>query len=470
MKFARIFCLILAVFLIFGAVSPARAENLPVSGGCHTPDGKLPLDESGKLVDTAKAVIIYELRSDTLVYTYNPDKTIYPASMVKIMTALIALEQGDLEETVTANRSAVNSIPMGSVSAELKASEQMKLKDLLYCLMVQSANDAAAVIAEHIAGNQEAFVAMMNQRAAELGCVDTHYSNVHGLHDADTYTTARDICRLTDYALENETFKEMFETKVYTIPATNKTLERTIHTTNYMMSTEQVKKYFDDRVTGGKTGHTDKAGRCLTATAKVGDMELLTIVMGAEATYEENGQNLVSFGSFEETTQLLNYVQEKYTLRQIFCYGQPIAQFDVVNGAHDAAIGPRETLYAVLPKDAADSDLRWDYADTTETLSAPVAKDQVVSSLLVWYGSKCIAQTDLVAINAIPVYAAPIVPVIDQPETDDSGSWTGLLVIVGAVAALFVLYFLAVFLRRGFQTAAQNQRRRRRAMDRRRSR
>jgi len=470
MKFARIFCLIMAVLLIFGAVSPARAENLSVSGGCHTPEGKLPLDESGKLVATSKSVIIYELRSDTLLYTYNPDNTIYPASMVKIMTALIALEQGDLEETVTASRTAINSIPPGSVSAELKAGEQMKLKDLLYCLMVQSANDASAVIAEHIAGSEEAFVELMNQKAAELGCAGTHYSNVHGLHDADTYTTARDICRLTDYALENETFKEMFETKVYTIPATNKTLERTIHTTNYMMSTQQVKKYYDERVTGGKTGHTDKAGRCLTATAKVGDMELLTIVMGAEAVYEEDGLSLVSFGSFEETTQLLNYVQEKYVLRQIFCYGQPIAQFDVANGAHDAAIGPRETLYAVLPKDAADTDLRWDYADVPETLSAPIAKDQVVSTLLVWYGNKCIAQTDLVAINSIPVYAAPTVPVIDRQEEEDSGSWIGLLVIVGAVVVLFALYFLVIFLRRGFQTAAQNRRRRRRAMDRRRSR
>lgn len=468
MKITRIFCLLLVFCLVFSAIPATQAVNTPPGNRCYGTDATSPLDESGKLVSTAKAVIVYELTSDTMVYTYNPDDTIYPASMVKIMTALIALEQGSLDETVTASRTAVDSVKPGSVKAGIQPGEQLTLRDLLYCLMVPSANDAAAVIAEHIAGSQEDFIVMMNQRARELGCTGTHYSNVHGLHDADTYTTARDICRLMDYALENEVLKQMFETKIHTIPATNKSPERTIHTTNYMMSTEQVKKYYDSRITGGKTGHTDKAGRCLAATAKVGNMELLTIVMGAKATYEENGINLVSFGSFEETAQLLDYTGEKYTLRQLFSQGQPIAQFDVVNGAHDASVGPQETLFAVLPKDAADSDLRWDYE--AAALTAPIAQNQAVSSLQVWYGNKCIAQTSLVSINAVPVYAAPIVPEITLPETDDNGSWTSLIVIVGAVLALFVLYFLFLILRRSIQNAAQRKRRRRRRMSRRRSR
>jgi D-alanyl-D-alanine carboxypeptidase (penicillin-binding protein 5/6) len=468
MKFTRFFCLLLTICLAFSGIPAVQADNATPVNSCYGVDATSPLDESGKLADTAKAVIIYELTSDTMVYAYNTDNTIYPASMVKIMTALVALEQGDLNELVTVSRAAVNSIKPGSVSANLKAGEQMRLQDLLYCLMVPSANDAAAVIAEHIAGSQEDFVALMNQRAQELGCTGTHYSNVHGLHDDGTYTTARDICRLMDYALENGTLKEMFETKVYTIPATNKASERTIHTTNYMMSTEQVKKYYDERVTGGKTGHTDKAGRCLTATAKVGNMELLTIVMGAKATYEEDGLSLIRFGSFEETSQLLDHIAAKYTLRQLFSQGQPIAQADVVNGAHDASIGPLDTLFAVLPKDTADSDLRWDY--DAATLTAPIAQNQTVSSLQVWYGNKCIAQTDLVSINAVPIYAAPIIPEITLPKEDDSGSWTTLIIIVGTVITLFVLYFLALILRRSIQNAIQRKRRRRRRMSRRRSR
>lgn len=467
MKLSRVFSLLLALFLIFSAF-PAQAADISVSGGCHSVDAASPLDESGKLVDTSKAVMVYELKSDTLIYTYNPDATIYPASMVKIMTALVALEQGALTDTVTVSSAAVNSIKPGSVSAGLRPGEQLTLKDLLYCLIVQSANDAAPVIAEHIAGSQEDFIAMMNQRSQELGCTGTHYSNVHGLHDDGTYTTARDVCRLVEYALENETFREMFQTKSYTVPATNKSLERQIHTTNYMLSTEQVKKYYDERITGGKTGHTDKAGRCLASTAQVGNMELLTIVMGAEATYEEEGISLKTFGSFEETAELLDHVQEKYTLRQIFCYGQPITQFDVAGGAHDAAAGPRDTLYAVLPIGAKESDLRWDYSDAA--LTAPVAKDQALSTLHVWYGNKCIAQTDLVSINAVPVYAAPIIPVIEREEKDDSGSWTMLLVVCGAALVLAMLYFLTVQIQRSIRAAARNKQRRMRRANRRRSR
>ena len=186
--------------------------------------------------------------------------------------------------------------------------------------------------------------------------------------------------------------------------------------------------------------------------------------------FRSEGISLVTFGSFEETTALLNYVQETYTLRQIFYYGQPIAQFPVVNGAHNVSAGPSQTLYAVLPKNTADSELRWDYADVPDTLTAPLAKDAQLSILQVWYGNKCIAQTDLVAINAIPVYTAPIVPVIDRPEETDSGSWTILLIIVGAIAAFFVLYLLWIAIRRSLRIAARNKLRRRRAMNRRRSR
>ncbi len=469
MKFTRVFCLIFALFWVFSVIPPASAADSSVSDGCHSVDAATTLDSSGKLVDTSKAVIIYELKSGTLLYTWNPDATIYPSSMVKIMTTLIALEQGDLSETVTASKAALNSIKPGSVSAGLQSGEEMSLKDLLYCVMVQSANDAAAVVAEHIAGSQEAFIEKMNQRARELGCTGTHYTNVHGLHDAGTYTTARDVCRLIEYALQNETFREMFEAKNHTVPATNTSEARQIYTTNYMLSTEQVKKYYDERITGGKTGSTDQAGRCLASTAKVGDMELLTIVMGAEAVYEEEGISLVSFGSFEETAQLLDYVEKHYELRQLFFRGQPVTQFDVQNGANDVAVGPRDTLCAVLPIGTANSELRWDY-DAGSSLSAPIVQDQVLSSLRVWYGNICIAQTDLVAINAVPVYAAPTVPVIEPEEKGDSGSWTQLLIVLCAMAVLALLYLLLVRVRKSVQAASRRKARRRRRQNRRRSR
>jgi D-alanyl-D-alanine carboxypeptidase (penicillin-binding protein 5/6) len=173
--------------------------------------------------------------------------------MVKLMTALVALEKGDLSDEVTVTKRALNLLTAGAATAGLVAGEELTLEQLLYCLMVGSANDAALVIAEHIGGNQDIFVAMMNQKAEELGCTGTHFSNAHGLHDEETYTTARDICRITDAALENEVFRAMFTMESYTVPATNKSEERVLWTTNHMMSTHTRRDYFDSRVTGGKT-------------------------------------------------------------------------------------------------------------------------------------------------------------------------------------------------------------------------
>jgi D-alanyl-D-alanine carboxypeptidase (penicillin-binding protein 5/6) len=340
----------------------------------------------------------------------------------------------------------------------------------MYCMMVASANDTATVIAEHVGGTQDGFIAMMNKKAAELGCTGTHFSNVHGLHDENTYTTARDICRILDVALENPDFKAMFTAKSYVVPATNKTdEERQVETSNYMMSNAVVKKYLDPRVTGGKTGATDEAGRCLAATAEGGGMELLTIVMGAEATYEEDGLALKTFGSFEETAILLDYILGNYEYRQIFHEGQTVSQFPVENGTNSVVARPEMTRSTVLPKDLDESKLTWIYGDTASAVTAPVEQGQKLSTIQVWYGSKCLAQADLVAANAVPVWQAPIVPTIPT-EQDDSGNWTVLLVICGILAGAAAVVVLIFVARRVVRQMRQSARRRRRQMGRRRSR
>lgn len=473
MKKIKAIFLFLAVFLAIGLAAPqARAldtTDQSVTSGCHSVDAVVSLSDSGQLTQTAKAVIVYELNSDTMIYTWNPDGKIYPSSMVKLMTALVAIENGNLDDKVVVTKRALSYVQIGSVSAELVAGEELTLEDLLYCMMAASANDAAVVIAEHIGGTQDGFVDMMNQRAQELGCTGTHYSNAHGLHDEETYTTARDVCRLLDTALENETFRTLFSAKTYTVPATNKSEERAIHTSNYMMSNAVDKRYLDDRVTGGKTGATTEAGRCLAATAEGGGMDVLTIVMGAEATYEEGGLSLKTFGSFEETTTLLDYVFENFEYRQIFSDGQTISQFSVENGANSVVTRPEKTASTVLPVDLDESKLTWIYGDTTAAVTAPVAEGQKLSTIQVWYGSKCLAQSDLVAANAVAVYQAPVTPEVPDTE-DDSGSWTLLLWICLGIAGVVLLINLVNLARKGIRKARLNARRRRRRENRRRSR
>ena len=470
MKKIKALCLILVLVSVLCTTVPVGAAEIDqsVSNGCHSVDAAVALSDSGQLTETAKAAIIYELTSDTMIYGWNPDIRIYPSSMVKLMTALIALEKGNLEDKVVVTKRALSYVAVGSVSAKLVAGEELTLESLLYCLMTASANDAATVIAEHIGGTQDKFIKMMNDRAAELGCTGTNYTNVHGLHDEGMYTTARDICRILDFALEIPKFKEMFCAVSYTVPATNKSEAREIVTSNDMMNPEK-RKYYDDRVTGGKTGATDAAGRCLAATASCGDMQLLTIVMGAEPIYEENGIALIRYGSFEETEVLLDHAEDNYEFRQVFFEGQTINQLPVENGENSVVTRPAKTASTVLPVELDETKLTWIYGDTTGTIQAPVAEGQKISTVQVWYGAKCLAQADLVAANAVNVYTAPVVPT----EPDGAGdSKVGMIVaiIAGALLGAAVVVVLIRLVIRWARKLKHNARLRRRREARRRSR
>ena len=470
-KNRTLWALVSLILLLCVMAQPAGAVSVDqsVQNGCHSVDAHMPLSDDGKLVETSKAVIIYELTSDTMIYTWNPDARIYPSSMVKLMTALVALENAELKEKVAVTKRALSYVEVGSVSAGLQAGEELTLEDLLYCMMAASANDAATVIAEYIGGTQENFVKMMNQRAAELGCTGTNYTNAHGLHDEQNYTTARDICRVLDAALEDPDFKALFTAESYVVPATNKSEERKIFTSNYMMSRETIKKYYDDRVTGGKTGATDEAGRCLAATAEGNGMELLTIVMGAEAVYEPDGLAVSSFGSFEETSQLLDYALSKFECRQVFSEDQIISQHPVENGTNSVVTRPASSAATVLPLGVDRSSLTWIYGDTAGILTAPVQEGQVISSVQVWYGAKCLAQADLVAANAVPLWQAPVQPE-DPVAQQNADSWKLIAVIGGSVLAIGAVVALVLLIRKWIRKAAENARRRRRRINRRRSR
>jgi len=470
MKKTRIICLILTAILLVGGMVPQvnAAADQSVTRGPYSVDAQVTVSDDGKMLDTAKAVVLYERNSDSMVYTYQPDKQIYPSSMVKLMTVLLALEKANLQDTVRVTMRALSLMEMGSVSAGLVAGEELSLEALLYCTMTASANDAAIVVAEHVGGSEEDFVVMMNQRAAELGMTQTKYTNSHGLHDPGAVTTARDICRLLDYALENETFRAMFNATEYTVPQTNKSEARTIVTTNHFTSKATIKKYYDERLAGGKTGSTNEAGRCLAITAEGEGMELLSIVMGAQPTYEPDGMNLATFGSFEETKELLDYAFEKYSCRQLMYTGQALSQFPVTGGSNHVVTGPAETRYAVLPKDVEAKDMTWIYGDMMGILSAPVEVGTALSTVQVWYGSKCVAQTDLVAINAVPVWKAPVEP--ERKPVQKNSAWGVILTVLGIVLAIGLVVLAAVFLLPVIRKAMKHSKRKSRRRDRRRSR
>ena len=236
MKKTKVLSLLLAVFLLLSsltlpllAVDAETAEDpeQTQSDGADAAaaDDSVPEDQllssRTSFSVAAKAALLVDLNTGRTVYEQDADERIYPASLTKIMTCLLALENGNLSDVVTVSASALEDLDIDSSVAGLQVGEQMTLENLLYCMMVVSGNDACNVIAEHIAGSITDFVRMMNQRAYELGCLNTHFSNPHGLHDENHYTTARDLSIITQAALKSENFRQIVDTYEYQLPDDN---------------------------------------------------------------------------------------------------------------------------------------------------------------------------------------------------------------------------------------------------------
>lgn len=438
MKKIATFLLIFTFFAscLLGPI-PVSAQNTdtqttaPAVNSCHSLDANTALLGASELVDNVKTAVLFETTSETLMYAWNADERMYPASFVKILTALIAAEKGELSAPVTVSESAVSAVPYDAVSAELQPGEQLTLEDLLYCLLVGSANDAAVVIAEHISGSHSAFVQEMNAYAAAIGCTGTNFTNAHGLHDEAQYTTARDTARILHKAVENDTFRTVFTAKKYTVPATNKSEQRDLESGNSLLDTTS-KLYYDARVIGGRTGVTEDGRRCLAAAAESNGMLLISVVMGAESVYQEDGYSAVSIGGYKETTALLDAGFAGYKSAQVLYANQALKQYAVANGECDVVVGPQISVSTVLPEAATSAELSYRYSDAE--LSAPVEIGQRVSGVEIWHGNMCVAQAELFAMNSVGLADAQA-----EPDTDrqaDAGKLTALWISLGVIGGI----------------------------------
>ena len=451
MRVYRLIAIILSLFLLFGTIPVCMAtpENEPGNvAGCYGLDAMTPYLGHGLIVDNSQAVFLYERNSDTLMYAQNPDTRIYPSSLVKILTAYLAVEAGDLDSVITVKESIVEQVPYDAVSADLQPGEQLTLRDLLYCMMVGSANDAASVIADHVSGSQESFVQKMNEFAQSVGCTDTHFTNAHGLHDEAQYSTVRDLAKIISGVLDDQVFVEIFSASEYTVPATNMSEERKLISKNFLMTEDSVEIYYDSRITGGRTGIGNDGKRCIASTAEADGMELICILMGAESTYAEDGRTLV-YGGFKETTVLCDAVFEPYKVASVIFEGQAMKQVSVTNGENDLVIGVTDSINAVLPKNVSSADLAFRYSNSHETLEAPVNKGDLVSGVEVWYGNICIAYTDLYAMNCVRmVTQLPSQEPAEQiPSEGDEASGSGRIVLIVIISFFAVVGILAYVFR-----------------------
>lgn len=412
-----------------------------VSTGCNTlKAGRALVDETYN--GTANAVILFEQNTQTLVYAHNPDVSVNPTGLTKLLTSLIVLEEGNLDDVVTVKRSTLNSVSPGSVSAGLKAGEEITLRDLLYCVMVSSANDAAAVMAEHVAGSQSAFVEKMNARAATIGCVNTHFTNVHGLKDDRQRSTARDLAIITAEALKNEQFRALFAVTHYTVPATNLSEPRNLTTTNYMMDASR--PYFDPCVTGGKPAAATTTDRSIICTAETDGAEYLCVVISAKA--RTSGGAVTRFTNFDEASQLLSFGFENFSVQQVMGTEQPIGMYSVANGKNDVVISPDQAVFALLPINFDTNKLHYEHARDEQALRAPLSAGATVGSLRIYYDSILIGRVNLISRHAVDLEDAAL-PVPDVDNSYDLSFvqifiWIGVIILVLLLTGAVVLFIL----------------------------
>lgn len=452
----KIIAILLAVCMLFASSSVYAVSEEPttetneeqgqpdasVTDGCHTLDAQKGILGERQLIRNSTAAFLYEYTSDTLMYSWNGDMQISPASLVKIMTALIAVQKGNLSDTVTVNAESFSSLPHDAAltSPALADGEVLTLEDLLNCMMIGSANDAAIAIAEHISGTQAAFVDEMNRYAQELGCTNTNFTNVHGIHDSAQYSTARDIARILDEAVNYDEFMKVFGAIYYTVPETNIEDEiRLLTTGNFLLTQDEMETYYDGRVTGGRTGADINDDRCIATTATKDGLNMICIIIGAKMVYEEDGYTVTSFGGFPETSDLLDYGFDGYKSVQILHEGQILKQLDVENGDCDLTIGSRTAVSTVIPSNVYLEDLNFAYSDTSNLHTAPIEKGQYVSTVRITYGNLCLAEADLYAMNSVRSLNDSFT--IEVSDNSSRIVWTIILVIVSVAAVVVLLIF-----------------------------
>lgn len=453
--------------LVPSGVGIGTSDNT-VTYGCHSIDARYPINGSEPMAAFTDSLILYEVSSDTLVYTCNPDVQMNPASLVKIMTALLALENCELDEVALCRSQALLQVAPGALVANFVDGEEVTVEQLLYTMMVGSCNDAALVLADHISGSQSGFVEKMNQRAAELGCKDTVFMNSTGLHHEQQVTTARDVVRILREAMKYPEFMEIFGTPNYLLPATNMSDARYFVTTNYMLSDEVYRFYTDSRITGGRTGTMDNGDYCFAATASIGDGIYIAVTMGTEIYYGLDGSQPLSHGSFYDTTLLLN-LASKSSLVHVVDPEQIFDQLPVQGGDHHVVICTKEVVSCVLPPDY-QTDLITTRTDMVNgTLTAPLKAGTKVADVQIWYGSICIAETELFTLIDVPVSASVTVEPNAQPGGFDAGAITTALAVLGIIFAVILVLFGGLFLVRTVRIYMRRARSKKRRKSRRRS-
>lgn len=373
----RSFCAVLCLLSTLAALVPA----------VHAVDDPVGL--------TSQACLIYNLETDKILYGRELDTPVFPTATVKIMTGLLALEYyaDDLDVLVPVTDEAISGVH-GTTSINLAAGEEISARNLIYALLVLGANDAACVLASNISGNVTAFVNLMNQRAREIGCKNTVFTNCTGIHDNNMVTTARDMLKIAMYAYSNSNYMAMSSTDSYTIPATNKRYERILYNRNYIVSTQYYTKYYNPLAKGMCSGNTKEGGYCLVTSIRKNGCTYIIICMNSYFNEEEN-----YIYSYNDCKLLMNWAYDNYDFVSVIDTTTMVCELPVTLSSEVdyVTLLPEQPIEMFLPRDIDVSTavtLHW--LLFSDSIEAPIKDGQIAGILAIQYEGDLYATVDLV--------------------------------------------------------------------------
>ena len=327
-----------------------------------------------------EAAVLMDARNGQVLYGKNMHKQMYPASTTKILTAILALEKGHLDELVAIPKDACQ---VEGTSLGLRAGEQLTLRDLLYALLMASANDVAVAIADHMAGSVANFAGLMNEKAKSLGATDSHFTNPHGLPDPDHYSSAYDLALIARYAMQNTTFREIVKTRFKVI---SRQLQGPLQ--EQLWNHNRLLERYRGAI-GIKTGYTVEAGQCLVASAQRNGRELIAVVLKSQ------GEAI-----YEDAEKLLDYGFNNFLPVEVVKKGERITSAEVSGGELEKVdlLSGSDFWYDLPQRDPPNLSRRLQLA---REIQAPLSKGQKVGKLDVYAGEQKVGTVDLVTAYAV---------------------------------------------------------------------
>ncbi len=354
------------------------------------------------------AAILVDARTGTVLYEQNADSQIVPASTTKVMTALLvveAIQRGEiaLTDLVALTDEIMHDVPSDAsrIGNAMVVGEQVPVRDLLYMALMESDCVACDMLAVHVSGSVQAFVDQMNVRASQLGCANTNFLNSHGYPKEGHTSTARSLYLITAEAVKYPLFTEAFGCLKYVVPETNMAASRTIYSTDKLLYdpavvTSMYTVYYNEYVTGGKTGYSTASGNCLVSTAEKDGLQLISVITGVKMKYPDE-QTVID--AFTESDRLIRWGLENYSSYRAVAAGEPVKNvIEVEKGTPQTISGVcSDNIYVTLEKGEPAESVQVTSTLVGEVLQAPVSSGDVIGSVSVMKNGKTLASADLVA-------------------------------------------------------------------------